>query len=400
MNVTQRSYVTFTFLNKYDIPKEVILYISKQLGIEASTFDNYDWAGRIIKYHRAQIREYFNFREPTLEDINSISEWICKNVLYYDLDLEHLKAEAYSRFRELNIEPTTADQVERLTKSAIFTYESQFFEDTFQKLSKDSILKMDLLINDLTSYDETEFDGNTDIESLSFTNLRSDPGRIGLESVFREVNKLKTIQEVELPDNLFNNIPEKMLKKYKLRAVSEDLRELRRHPESLIYTLLSAFFWLRCREITDNLIELLIQVIHRISVRAERKVEKEFINDFRRVNGKTNILFQMADAALNNPDGIVKQVLYPVVGESTLTNIVKEFKNTGSSYTQKVYTVMRASYGNHYRRMVPEILNILEFRSNNEVHKPVINALELIELTMKLSPYSHCVINYAVKKYG
>jgi len=55
------------------------------------------------------------------------------------------------------------------------------------------------------------------------------------------------------------------------------------------------------------------------------------------------------------------------------------FKNTGSSYTQKVYTVMRASYGNHYRRMVPELLNILKFQSNNEVHKPVINALELIK---------------------
>ena len=120
---------------------------------------------------------------------------------------------------------------------------------------------------------------------------------------------------------------------------------------------MSVFFWLRCREIPDNLIELLIQIIHKISVRAERKVEKEFIRDFRRVNGKTNILFQIADAALNNPDGIVKKVLFPVVSENTLTNIVKEFKNTGSSYKQKVYNVMRTSYGNHYRRMVPEILS-------------------------------------------
>ena len=40
---------------------------------------------------------------------------------------------------------------------------------------------------------------------------------------------------------------------------------------------------------------------------------------------------------------------------------------------------MRASYGRHYRRMVPEILNILEFRSNNEVHQPVIKALEIIK---------------------
>lgn len=370
---------------KNEIPKEVILYISKQLGIEASCFDNYDWTGRVIKYHRAQIREYFNFREPTLEDTTSISEWLCKNVLYYDLDLEHLKVETYKHLRELHIEPPSTDQVERLIKSAIFNYENHFFEDTLKKLTKSSIVKMDILINDLTSYDENNLDSNTNSDSISFSYLRADPGRIGLESVFREVTKLKTIQQLELPDNLFNNIPEKILRKYKLRAVSEDLKELRRYPEPLRYTLLSVFFWLRCREITDNLIELLIQIIHRIGVRAERKVEKEFINDFRRVNGKTNILFQMADAALNNPDGIVKQVLYPIVNENTLTNIVKEFKNTGSSYKQKVYTVMRASYGNHYRRMVPEILNILKFRSNNEVHKPVINALELIKRSSKIA---------------
>lgn len=39
---------------------------------------------------------------------------------------------------------------------------------------------------------------------------------------------------------------------------------------------------------------------------------------------------------------------------------------------------MRASYGSHYRRMVPELLSILEFRSNNDMHKPVIIALDII----------------------
>lgn len=83
------------------------------------------------------------------------------------------------------------------------------------------------------------------------------------------------------------------------------------------------------------------------------------IKDFRRVNVKTNLLFQMADVAFNNLDGIIKQVLFPVVNENTLKVLVKEFKSTGAQYRQKVYTVMRASYSSHYRRMVPELLNIL-----------------------------------------
>ena len=38
---------------------------------------------------------------------------------------------------------------------------------------------------------------------------------------------------------------------------------------------------------------------------------------------------------------------------------------------------MRASYSHHYRRMVPELLDILDFRSNNELYRPVIRAILL-----------------------
>ena len=75
---------------------------------------------------------------------------------------------------------------------------------------------------------------------------------------------------------------------------------------------------------------------------------------------------------LDNPNGIIKDVIYPEVKEQTFKDIVNEFRNTGPAYKQKIYTVMRSSYGNHYRRMVPEILNALKFCSNNDIHKPVI----------------------------
>ena len=209
--------------------------------------------------------------------------------------------------------------------------------------------------------------------------MKAHPGRAGLESVFKEINKLRMIRSLELLDDLFKDIPHKVLKKYRQRVSTEDIREFRRHPAPIRYTLLSAFFWLRSMEISDNLVDLLIQIIHRIGVRAERKVEKEILKDLRRVNNKYGILFNLAQTAINHPDGIIKEVLYPVVNEQTLKDLVKEFKQTGPAYREKVHTVIRASYGSHYRRMVPAILSILEFRSNNEVHRPVIRALDLIK---------------------
>jgi hypothetical protein len=100
------------------------------------------------------------------------------------------------------------------------------------------------------------------------------------------------------------------------------------------------------------------------------RVVKALLEDLRKVHGKTTILYRIAEAAIGNPDGIVREVLYPIVGEQTLCDLVREFKATGPAYQKTVQTTMRASYSGHYRRMLPPLLDALKFRSNNAVHRP------------------------------
>jgi hypothetical protein len=96
------------------------------------------------------------------------------------------------------------------------------------------------------------------------------------------------------------------------------------------------------------------------------------------VTGKQNLLFELAGAALDKPDGVVREVVFPVVAEQTLRDLVKEWKATGPIYRTTLRTVIRNSYKGHYRRMVPQVLQILEFCSN-EHHRPVIQALDLLK---------------------
>ncbi|HNO58189.1 MAG TPA: Tn3 family transposase, partial [Accumulibacter sp.] len=111
----------------------------------------------------------------------------------------------------------------------------------------------------------------------------------------------------------------------------------------------------------------------------ERKVERELLEDLKRVSGKQNLLFNLADATLTQPDGVVRDVVFPVVGEQTLRDLVKEWKATGPTYRVTLRTVIRNSYQGHYRRMVPTLLAALEFRSNNDRHRPVMDALDLVK---------------------
>ncbi len=59
----------------------------------------------------------------------------------------------------------------------------------------------------------------------------------------------------------------------------EDLHEVQRHPDPVRYTLLAAFCWQRRREIIDTLVDLLIDLIHRLGIRAEHKVDKAVIRE-------------------------------------------------------------------------------------------------------------------------
>jgi hypothetical protein len=49
----------------------------------------------------------------------------------------------------------------------------------------------------------------------------------------------------------------------------------------------------------------LIQVTHRITVKAERRVIDELVEEAREVRGKAGILFRVVEAASGSPEGVV-----------------------------------------------------------------------------------------------
>jgi len=198
-----------------------------------------------------------------------------------------------------------------------------------------------------------------------------------------EIRKLTAIRAVGLPPGLFADVAPNVMSGWRARAAVESPSHLRRRlpnsPQSAV-TLLAALLAGREREVTDSLVDLLIATVHRIGARAERKVTGELVNAFRRVTGKENILFAIAEASLARPADAVRDVVYPAVrgGEQTLRELVHEYKTKGPVYRRTVQTTLKASYMNHYRKGLIDLLDVLEFRSTNTVHQPVIEALRLI----------------------
>ena len=68
------------------------------------------------------------------------------------------------------------------------------------------------------------------------------------------------------------------------------------------------------------------------------------------------MLVDIADAAIERPDGLVRDVIFPVAGKDKLAAIVKEHRAKGT-LERRIYQVMRSSYAGHYRRMLPKLLS-------------------------------------------
>ncbi|MBD3557519.1 Tn3 family transposase [Planktothrix sp. FACHB-1355] len=365
-----------------EIPPSAIDYLAKQVKVAPEQFQKYAWRGRTIEYHRAQIRQLHGFREATVEDANALSQWLQEHILVKERDYEHLKAAAYQKCRELKIEPPTPERVDRIVRSAARAFEEKFCAEILSQLTPENQTLLDSLLQ--TSPEESEHQSNPGDEKAIlqrsvWQSLKADSGRASTETMCLEIAKLEQLRNLNLPAELFANVPRKILLGLRRRAAVEEPYELRRHPSPLRYTLLAAFCCLRIQEISDTLVDVLLEIVHRIGVRAERKVEKEILEDFKKVTGKANLLFRVAEATLEKPDGIVKEVVYPVVPEPTLRDLVKEWKANGPAYRRKVSVLMRNSYRSHYRRIIPKLLETLEFRSNNDRHRPVILALKLLK---------------------
>ncbi len=380
---------------KHEIPRSVIDYVAHQLQLDAALFSEYDWEGRTITNHRTQIREHFEFREATSADAEEVTNWLVSTGQAAMPHLERLKATVYARFRELRLLPPTPERIERLIHSACATAEQQFFAETFARLSDTSRTRLDaLLTSSLQAEEENEEEAPAEtgeeaeedeetvpLDQVTWHDLKLNPGPVGVKSVRQELAKLRTLEHLQLPEDLFNTVPTKVLSRYRQRAATETLHELRRHPDATRYALLAAFCWQRRHELLDTLIDLLLLIIHKIGTRAEKRVDKELLEDFKRVDGKGRLLYRVAEASLAQPDGTVREVVFKVVGEQRLKDIVKEYKASGTAYHAQVHTVMRASYQRHYRQVIPLLLSLLDIRSNNEVHRPVIQALAVPRLS-------------------
>ena len=211
------------------MPHCIIAHLAQQTGVLPAVYAEVDWAGRSSRRHRGQILHHCGFRAFRAEDEAALVDWLSERVVTLDPHAEAFKLAAYAHLRRLHVEPPPSERLSRLLRTAVRQREERLCLATFVQLSPATRDALDALLHTDAPEDEAAQAPLFPVKS-DLATLKDSAGAVKVLTVHQEIEKLRQLRALGLPEALFEGMPGKVVTQYRQRASSEPPRELRRHP--------------------------------------------------------------------------------------------------------------------------------------------------------------------------
>jgi hypothetical protein len=328
--------------------------IANQLNISPAMINQFDWEGRSTERFRHEIRELIGYRKVTVEDICALKAWLFKNIFPNAIKKSQRIEHAYTYFRENKIEPFTSKELERHVNSAHREFEQQLFKSIYDKLSVNTKLLIDELLSDDAESDNDEINDNSEIK---FKHLKIDIPGAKLKNVYRAVQKIDCLTQLDLPSDVLSGLSEKLIKKYYQRVMAERPSGMREHKPRVRYATFSIFCYFRSQLHIDSLADLFMKLAHQLQTKSESFVDKKILSEVKCVDGKFDILYKLSVSASENPTGVIQDTIYPQVGQEILKNLAKELYFRGRWYQTQVHMKMQSLYSHASRKILLALLD-------------------------------------------
>ena len=364
---------------KDTIEPMIIHSLANQLRVSPSSFDPLRLENRTGVRFRKKIREFLGYKLATLADSEKLITWLIEQAKDGPYTMPQYREKAYFFLKEQQVEPFTLKKIDRYIRSAIHRFEKQFFADIAKQLSPESVKSVNDLLCDDAKTNSSQKDKITDDE-ITLRRLKADVAGVKLKHIAFEIKKLNFIRSIPIPSSLFDNTPRKLIKKYYQRIMAASPSNVLEFVPDARSASMACFVYIRSQLLTDDIADLFIKLIHNMKSSAEVHVNKKIISDVKKVNGKFDILYLIAEAALENPKGIIEDEIYPVVNQEILKKLVIELKNKGNKwYQNQVNLKVHSLYSHAHRKILLQLLNAFTFKTNSPEGSDLLDAIAFIK---------------------
>lgn len=364
---------------KDTIDPMILSSLATQLKVSPVLFEPIYLGTRVSERFRRKIRGFLGYRIAKLSDAEILIAWLVDQTKNGSYTMPQYRDKAHQFFKENKLEPFTPERTDRYIRSAIHRFEKRFFSDIAKQLSLESVKLVNDLLSDDTKTNSSKKDKIPDDE-ITLRRLKADVAGVKLKHVAFEIKKLNFIRSIPIPSSLFDSTPRKLLKKYYQRIMAASPSNVLEFVPDARSASMACFVYIRSQLLTDDVADLFIKLIHNMKSSAEVHVNKKIISDVKKVNGKFDILFLIAEAALENPKGVIEDEIYPLVNQETLKKLVIELKNKGNRwYQNQVNLKVHSLYSHAHRKVLLQLLNAFTFKTNNPEGRDLLDAIAFIK---------------------
>src|SRR5256714_3024294 len=169
-----------------DFAPLVLAHLAELLDVSDSAIADYDWDGRTGRRHRGIVLEYLGIQAFDAATESAFRAWLTEEVLPNDPSADEVQESIERWFVGKKRKWPGRYRLDRIINSTRQNYDERLFQTVMERLDPQMRRNLDALL------EESD-------EEAALLRLRSDPGRVGLESVLEEAKKLECLRALELP---------------------------------------------------------------------------------------------------------------------------------------------------------------------------------------------------------
>jgi hypothetical protein len=136
------------FPRRTELPDAAVVYVARQVGVDAAEIAFYDWDGRTVEYHRAQVRKFLGFRKCSVADADKLAAWLAEEVCQAERRVERVREELLKHCRDEGIEQPIADRIGRIIGSGLRQAEKALVAKVAGRIPPEVAARMTVLVAD------------------------------------------------------------------------------------------------------------------------------------------------------------------------------------------------------------------------------------------------------------
>ncbi len=365
--------LSYRYVGQFVPPSElddmIIRYVSDQLDLPDRLTELPKLASRRERERRNLVRAYLKIETFSEVVAAELKKWLEADPNMAALSIDELQKVLRKWCLERKVSEPGKTWISRCYASLQTKVSEALFFQIYSSLSDDTKNKM------LSS-----IAGDKSMPSLS--EIRSGPGRVSRKTFDNLSDRLAFINSFELNNLELDGTTKDWRSEIERRTAKLDPWEIKRMDPIQQVGMYSVFLHNQTPALTDALIDSLIDAVFKFRKRAEKAIASDIAREAQSVYDKDKLLKDILVHALERPERAIGDVVFELISPPDAQRLIKATSKRGE-WAHEVFVQMKRSWMGHYRPMLGKLLNVIEFRSNNQAYRPLINALDWLNVNFK-----------------